>query len=449
MSRPLFLSQLDDVMPRLRERADVAQPRQERGRVRRVSGVMVYANMPMARIGELCYLRDPLSGRSVPAEVVGFMDDEAILTPIGDLQGISTRCEVVATGSVLTVPMGEPLLGMTIDPMGNVLDGTDEQRAGFANLPRYPVHRDPPDAFARQLIEHPMQLGVRAIDGLLTIARGQRVGLFGEPGAGKSSLLSSMVKGTDADVIVLALIGERGREVRELLERQLDPVARKRTVTVVATSDRPAMERVKAAYVATSIAEHFRDQGRQVLLLMDSVTRFARAQREIGLAAGEPPTRRGFPPSLFAALPKLLERAGPGERGTITGLYTVLTEGDGTLDPVAEEVTSILDGHIVLSGKLAQRNHFPAIDVLRSRSRLMDTVTRPLQRQTASQLRESLARYEEIELLLQVGEYSKGADPETDAAIARHSALQRFLRQPSSERSNMNETLQAMMEIMK
>ncbi|WP_437883364.1 FliI/YscN family ATPase [Pseudomonas sp. LRF_L74] len=448
MSRGMFLSQLEDLMPRLRERAETAQSRQEHGRVRRVSGVMVHASVPMARIGELCHLRDPLSGRSVPAEVVGFADDDALLTPIGDLQGISTRCEVLTTGSVLSVPIGEALLGMTIDPLGHVLDGTAEQRALLASLPRYPVHREPPAAFSRQLIEEPMQLGIRAIDGLLTIARGQRVGLFGEPGAGKSSLLSSMVKGSDAEVIVLALIGERGREVRELLERHLDPAARKRTVTVVATSDRPAMERVKAAYVATSVAEYFRDQGCQVLLLMDSVTRFARAQREIGLAAGEPATRRGFPPSLFAELPRLLERAGPGEQGTITGLYTVLTEGDGSFDPVAEEVMSILDGHILLSARLAQRNHFPAIDVLRSRSRLMDTVTPPRQRQSAGQLRDALARYEEVELLLQVGEYSKGNDAETDAAIARHAALQRFLRQGPDERSSMSETLQAMLEIM-
>src|SRR5690606_30994336 len=288
---------------------------------------------------------------------------------------------------------------------------------------------EPPAPFDRQLIEQPLQLGIRAIDGLLTLARGQRMGLFGEAGGGKSSLLASMVRGTEADVVVLALIGERGREVRELLDRHLDPTARARTVAVVATSDRPAMERVKAAYVATALAEHFRDQGRHVLLLMDSVTRFARAQREIGLAAGEPPTRRGYPPSLFAALPRLLERAGPGAMGSITGLYTVLTEGEGSQDPVAEEVMSILDGHIHLSQSLAQRNHFPAIDVLRSRSRLMDAVTRPLQRQTAARIRESLSRYRDIELLLQVGEYKAGNDPEIDAAIARKPVIDRFLRQ--------------------
>jgi type III secretion protein N (ATPase) len=294
------------------------------------------------------------------------------------------------------------------------------------------------------LIKDPLQLGIRAIDGLLTVARGQRVGIFGEPGVGKSSLLASIVKGTDADVIVLGLIGERGREVRELLDVQLDAAARARTVAVVATSDRPAMERVKAAHVATSLAEYFRDQGKHVLLLMDSVTRFARAQREIGLAAGEPPTRRGFPPSFFAALPRLLERAGPGALGTITGLYTVLVEGDGSLDPVAEEVTSILDGHIVLSAALAQRNHFPAIDVLRSRSRLMDTVSRPLQRRCAAAIRDSMAQYDEVELLLRVGEYRHGADAGIDAAVARQPAIQAFLRQPADQYVSFSDTLKAM-----
>jgi type III secretion protein N (ATPase) len=243
---------------------------------------------------------------------------------------------------------------------------------------------------------------------------------------------------------VLGLIGERGREVRELLDVQLGAAARARTVAVVATSDRPAMERVKAAHVATSVAEYYRDQGKDVLLLVDSLTRFARAQREVGLAAGEPPTRRGFPPSFFAALPRLLERAGPGVHGSITGLYTVLTEGDGSLDPVAEEVTSILDGHIVLSAALAQRNHFPAIDVLRSRSRLMDSVVTPAHRESAAQIRQSMALYADIELLLQVGEYRAGSDARTDAAIARHGAIEQFLRQDSAVPCEFGHTLRAM-----
>lgn len=436
---------LSDLLPRLQERALQADPRLPRGRVRRVRGVMVYASLAMARIGELCYLRDPLTGRQIPAEVVGFADEEAILTPIGDLDGMSTRAEVISTGSVLQVPAGDGLLGKAINALGEWLDGPEGE--SLPPMGRCSVQAEPPAPFDRQLIEQPLQLGIRAIDGLLTLARGQRMGLFGEAGVGKSSLLASMVRGTEADVVVLALIGERGREVRELLDRHLDPTARARTVAVVATSDRPAMERVKAAYVATALAEHFRDQGRHVLLLMDSVTRFARAQREIGLAAGEPPTRRGYPPSLFAALPRLLERAGPGAMGSITGLYTVLTEGDGSQDPVAEEVMSILDGHIHLSQSLAQRNHFPAIDVLRSRSRLMDAVTRPLQRQTAARIRESLSRYRDIELLLQVGEYKAGNDPEIDAAIARKPVIDRFLRQATDEHSTLGDTLRAMTEL--
>lgn len=436
---------LSDLLPRLHTRVAQAEPRLPRGRVRRVRGVMVYASLPMARIGELCYLRDPLTGRQLPAEVVGFADEEAILTPIGDLDGMSTRAEVIPTGSVLQVPAGDALMGKAINALGEWLDGP--QGACLPPMARCSVQGEPPAAFDRQLIDQPLQLGIRAIDGLLTLARGQRMGLFGEAGVGKSSLLATMVRGTEADVVVLALIGERGREVRELLDRHLDPAARARTVAVVATSDRPAMERVKAAYVATALAEHFRDQGRHVLLLMDSVTRFARAQREIGLAAGEPPTRRGYPPSLFAALPRLLERAGPGATGSITGLYTVLTEGEGSQDPVAEEVMSILDGHIVLSQSLAQRNHFPAIDVLRSRSRLMDAVTRPLQRKSAACIRESLARYQDIELLLQVGEYKTGNDAETDAAIARQSSIDAFLRQRADEHSSFSDTLRAMTEL--
>jgi type III secretion protein N (ATPase) len=430
------------IVPRLAQRLHSAQPRPVRGRVRRIRGIMVYASLPMARIGELCQLYDPVTGRAIPAEVVGFENDEAVLTPIGELEGLSTRCEVIPTGELLSVPVGEHLLGRVISPLGEWLDG--DRGTQPLQVQRYPVHAEPPAPFSRLLIKDPLQLGIRAIDGLLTVARGQRVGIFGEPGVGKSSLLASIVKGTDADVIVLGLIGERGREVRELLDVQLDAAARARTVAVVATSDRPAMERVKAAHVATSLAEYFRDQGKHVLLLMDSVTRFARAQREIGLAAGEPPTRRGFPPSFFAALPRLLERAGPGAVGTITGLYTVLVEGDGSLDPVAEEVTSILDGHIVLSAALAQRNHFPAIDVLRSRSRLMEAVSRPLQRRCAAAIRESMAQYDEVELLLRVGEYRSGTDAGIDAAVARQPAIEAFLRQPADQYVSFGDTLKAM-----
>ncbi|EPC00812.1 hypothetical protein L861_13560 [Litchfieldella anticariensis FP35 = DSM 16096] len=437
--------ELEALLPRLEERVAQAELRPVHGRVRRIRGLLVHASVGGTGIGELCFLRDPLSGRRVAAEVIGFEDEDAILSPIGDLQGMSTRAEVIATGAPQGVPVGEALLGRVISPLGTFVDGAPDPDDD--SLSEYPVHAEPPEPLSRQLIQHPLSLGIRAIDGLLTVARGQRLGIFGEPGVGKSSLLSAIVHGSEADVIVLGLIGERGREVRELLDVQLGAEARRRTVCVVATSDRPAIERARAAMVATSVAEYFRDQGRDVLLLVDSITRFARAQREIGLAAGEPPTRRGFPPSFFAALPRLLERAGPGPSGSITALYTVLTEGDGTLDPVAEEARAILDGHIMLSADLARRDHFPAIDVLASRSRLMEAVASKEHRQHAGQMRDLLARYQDIELLIQVGEYREGSDARTDEAVRKHATIEAFLRQPSHEASRLEETQRRMSEI--
>ncbi|WP_028055341.1 FliI/YscN family ATPase [Sinorhizobium medicae] len=434
------LSDPGELIQRLRRRALTSETRPVHGRVRRITGIIVHATAPMVRIGELCYLRDPVSGTTVPAEVVGFEDEEAVLTPIGDLEGMSTRAEVIATGKTLQIPVGEGLLGRVLNPLGEVLDLAEDRTVPLVAGTYYPTHRPPPNALQRDLITEPLQLGIRAIDGLLTVARGQRVGIFGEPGVGKSSLLSAIVRGTKADVVVIGLVGERGREVREFIEEQLGEEGRKRSVVVVATSDRPAIERVKAAYGATAIAEYFRDQGQDVLLLMDSVTRFARAQREIGLAAGEPPTRRGYPPSLFAALPRLLERAGPGRGGTITALYTVLTEGDGTLDPVAEETKAILDGHIMLSSSLAERNFFPAIDVLKSRSRLMESVAGKAHREHAAHIRALLARYEETELLLRVGEYERGLDALSDEAIVKREAIEAFLRQDNNEFSSLATT---------
>ncbi|WOS65777.1 FliI/YscN family ATPase [Sinorhizobium fredii] len=437
-----MLTDPGDLVRRLRERALGSETRPVHGRVRRITGIIVHATAPMVRIGELCHLRDPVSGATVPAEVVGFEEEEAVLTPIGDLEGMSTRAEVIATGRTLQIPVCDDLLGRVVNPLGEILDVSDERAIPVVTDTYYPTHRPPPQALRRDLITEPLQLGIRAIDGLLTVARGQRVGIFGEPGVGKSSLLSAIVRGTKADVIVIGLIGERGREVREFIEGQLGEEGRRRSVVVVATSDRPAIERVKAAYAATAIAEYFRDQRRDVLLLMDSVTRFARAQREIGLAAGEPPTRRGYPPSLFAALPRLLERAGPGQGGSITALYTVLTEGDGTLDPVAEETKAILDGHIMLSSALAERNFFPAIDILKSRSRLMETVAGRTHRDHAARIRTLLSRYEEIELLLRVGEYERGADALSDEAIDKRDAIETFLRQSGDEFSSLEATVE-------
>ncbi|WP_110715625.1 FliI/YscN family ATPase [Salinicola acroporae] len=444
---------LDTLLPRLGQRLARTETRRVSGRVRRIRGLLIHASIESVSIGELCYLRDPVSGRRVAAEVVGFEEEDAILSPIGELHGLSTRSEVIATGRAQGVAVGEALLGRVISPLGEWLDAAATPPGDTAHsappLREYPVHAEPPAPLRRQLIEQPLALGVRAIDALNTVARGQRVGLFGEPGVGKSSLLSAIVKGSSAEVVVLGLVGERGREVRELLDVQLDADARRRTVCVVSTSDRPAIERARAALVATGVAEYFRDQGRDVLLLVDSLTRFARAQREIGLAAGEPPTRRGYPPSLFAALPRLLERAGPGDSasGTITAIYTVLTEGDGTLDPVAEETRAILDGHIVLSAELARRDHFPAIDVLASRSRLMENVADDEHRRHAAKVRDLMARYRDVELLLQVGEYREGSDAATDEAIRKHTEIEAFLRQSRDDRSDFAETLKRLKEI--
>lgn len=448
MTQKFTVPDLNHLMGRLQDGASKIETRPIRGRIRKITGIIVHATVSMVRIGEYCHLRDPVSGRIVPAEVVGFHDEEAVLTPIGDLDGMSTRAEVIPTGKTLQIPVGPQLLGCVLNPLGEAMNRTGSASTPLQTETYYPTHNVPLHPLQRDLVADPLQLGIKAIDGLLTVARGQRIGIFGEAGVGKSSLLSSIVRGTQADVVVIALIGERGREVREFIDIQLGDEGRKRSVVVVATSDRPAIERVKAAYGATAIAEYFRDQGQHVLLLMDSVTRFARAQREIGLAAGEPPTRRGFPPSLFAALPRLLERAGPGIGGSITGLYTVLIEGDGTLDPVAEETKAILDGHIVLSADLAQRGQFPAIDVLRSRSRLMDAVVARSHRTNAAKVRELMARYEDIELLLRVGEYKRGGDVRSDEALDRHEQIEQFLRQESNEHFGFAETQLQLQELL-
>ncbi|MCT7376834.1 FliI/YscN family ATPase [Chelativorans salis] len=438
-------ARLSTIVPRLRERLREDAGRSRKGRVRQVVGVIIHAAVDEVRLGEICDLVDPKTGRRARAEVVGLADEEAILVPLDDMTGLSSLTEVIPTGRDLQVPVGSGLLGRVVSALGEPLDSGPWPPKAMEGT--YPVHSYPPPPMSRALISEPIQLGIRALDGFLTCARGQRLGLFGEPGVGKSALVSDIVRGTDADVAVVALVGERGREVREFVERQLSSEGRARTVIVAATSDRPAIERVKAAYVATAIAEFFRDQGKHVLLAMDNITRFARAQREIGLASGEPPTRRGFPSSLFAALPRLLERSGPAERGSITGLYSVLIEGDGTLDPVAEELQALLDGHVFLSSDLARRDHFPAIDVLRSRSRLMESVASPEHRAAAGKLRNLLARYADIELLLRVGEYEKGSDPVADEAVRKIDRINAFLRQPPNKLENVETTSKLLQEI--
>ena len=396
-----------------------------RGRVEQVVGTIIRAVVPGVKVGELCILRNPWEDWTLRAEVVGFVKQVALLTPLGDLQGISPATEVIPTGEIHSIDGGPPLKPRT----------------------HYPVYAEPPNPMLRKIIDKPMSLGLRVLDGVLTCGEGQRMGIFAAAGGGKSTLLSSIIKGCSADVCVLALIGERGREVREFIENDLGPEGRKKAVLVVSTSDRSSMERLKAAYTATAVAEYFRDQHRSVLLMMDSVTRFGRAQREIGLAAGEPPTRRGFPPSVFSTLPKLMERAGNSDKGSITALYTVLVEGDDMTEPIADETRSILDGHIILSRKLAAANHYPAIDVQASVSRVMNAIVSKEHKKAAQALRKVLAKFAEVELLVQIGEYKKGSDKEADDALARINAVNTFLRQGLDEKSTFEETLQALYKV--
>ena len=404
-----------------------------KGRVIQVVGTIIKAVVPAVKVGEVCILRNPGEDFEMKAEVVGFSRDAALLTPLGDMYGISAYTEVTPTGRAHMVPVGDGLLGRVLDGLGRPLDA---DTAGPLQADRfYPVFADAPDPMRRRIIKDPMPLGVRAIDGLLTCGEGQRMGIFAAAGGGKSTLLGMLVKGAAADVIVIALIGERGREVREFIENELGEEGCRRSVIVCATSDKSSMERAKAAYVATAIAEYFRDQGRKVLFLMDSVTRFARAQREIGLAAGEPPTRRGFPPSVFATLPKLIERVGMNDRGSITALYTVLVEGDDMTEPIADETRSILDGHIILSRNLAAANHYPAIDILASTSRVQNAVVSREHRSAAGRLRELMAKYAEVELLVKIGEYKRGGDATTDEAIDKIEAIRDFLKQRTDDRS--------------
>jgi type III secretion protein N (ATPase) len=412
------------------------RPIQVRGRVTQVSGTLIRAVVPGVEVGEICQLRNPSNAQSLLAEVVGFQQQEALLTPLGDLIGLSSATEVIPSGHPHQVQVSESMLGRVLDGLGNPLDGKPLHADGLMT-----VFREAPSPLSRRMIEEPLPMGLRALDGILTCGEGQRLGIFAAAGVGKSTLLAQLVRQTDAEIIVLGLIGERGREVREFIERDLGPEGLAKAVVVVATSDRPAMERSKAALVSTTIAEYFRDQGKRVLLLVDSITRLARAQREIGLAAGEPPTRRGYPPSVFAMLPKLLERAGQSDLGSITAFYTVLVEGDDMNEPIADEVRSILDGHLVLSRELAAAGHFPAIDILRSTSRVMTQITSHEHREQANRLRQWLSKLEEIDLLVKVGEYQSGADEKADQALAKRQQIEAFLRQSPDDKSEWSETL--------
>ncbi|WP_461833084.1 type III secretion system ATPase SctN [Desulfothermus sp.] len=440
-----MITSLEYITSLMEEAVETVNPLRIRGRVIQVVGTIIKAVVPTVKIGEICILKNPWEKWELHAEVVGFSKDAALLTPLGSLMGVSSSTEVYPTGKIHMVGVGESLRGRVLNGLGQPMD--EAEKGPFEPESYYPVYADPPDPLKRKIISKPLPLGLRVIDGLLTCGEGQRMGIFAAAGVGKSTLLSCLVKGAEVDITVLALIGERGREVREFIEKDLGPEGMKKSVVVVSTSDRTSMERLKAAYVATAIAEYFRDKGKKVLLLMDSVTRFARAQREIGLAAGEPPTRRGFPPSVFSTLPLLMERAGMSDKGSITALYTVLVEGDDMTEPVADETRSILDGHIILSRELAAANHYPAIDVLQSVSRVMGAIVDAEHKKAASKFRSLLAKYKEVELLVKLGEYSKGSDKEADEALSKIDAMNSFLKQGLEEISPFEETINKLKEV--
>lgn len=415
-----------------------------RGRVAQVVGLVVEANGPNARVGDLCYIH---TGRKEPirAEVVGFRGDRTLLMPLGELSGVRAGCEVVGAGHCLRVPVGLSLLGRTLDGLGDPMDGLGPVvPEGY-----YPIYATPPNAMERRLIERPLATGVRAIDSSLTIGEGQRMGIFAGSGVGKSTLLGMIARNCSADVNVIALVGERGREVREFIEHDLGEEGLRRSVIICATSEQPALVRIKAALTATAIAESFRDHGANVLLMMDSVTRFCMAQREVGLAIGEPPSTKGYTPSVFAMLPKLMERAGTSAAGSITALYTVLVEGDDTNEPIADAARSILDGHIVLSRKLTSKGHYPPIDVMGSLSRVAPMVTGESQQEAARDLRELMAAYTDIEDLVSIGAYKPGTKPIADRALERWDAINAFLRQRKDEATAYAESQQLLEEILR
>jgi type III secretion protein N (ATPase) len=425
-------------------RLDGAEPRREAGRVVEVTGLVVRATVPGIRVGELCWIEAPV-GRAaangeaatrVEAEVVGFRGDEAVLMPLGELVGIGPDALVTTTGRPLSVGVAPGLLGRVLDGLGRPSDGGGPIEGAVP----WSVDRPAPDPLKRAPIKRPLSLGIRAIDALLTVGEGQRLGVFAGSGVGKSTLMGQIARQTDADVNVIALVGERGREVGEFLEQALGPEGRARSVVVCATSDAPSLVRLRSAFVATAIAEWFRAQGKRVLFMLDSVTRVARAQREVGLAAGEPPARQGYPPSVFALLPRLLERTGTDDRGSITALYTVLVAGGDMEEPIADEVRGILDGHVLLSRELGSRGHWPAIDVLPSLSRLMSTVADGPHRAAAGKLRAWLAAYERNRDLIALGAYERGSDALTDAALARLDAITAFLRQTTDEAAPFADT---------
>lgn len=412
-----------------------------KGKVVNVVGLTIESKGPQARLGDICVITSGIrdeSGKQVLSEVVGFKEGKVLLMPYEKVEGIGPGSSVENTGAPLKVKVDDSLLGKTLNGLGR--PDTGELLTGR----EYDVEASPPDPMSRKIISEVLPLGVKAVDGLITVGKGQRIGIFAGSGVGKSTLMGMFARNTKADINVIALIGERGREVREFIERDLGPEGMKRSVVVVATSDRPALERKKAAQTATAIAEYFRDQGKDVLLMMDSMTRFSMAQREIGLASGEPPVSRGYPPSVYSEMPKLLERAGCSDKGSITGLYTVLVDGDDFNEPITDTARSILDGHIMLNRKLAHKNHYPAIDILQSISRCMSQIATREHKQLAGKMKNVMATYNEAEDLINIGAYKAGSNPEIDYAISKIQAVNQFLLQDVNDKFTFDETVEMM-----
>jgi len=414
---------------------EVTDPIKYNGRVKNVRGLIIEGRGPEAFVGEVCKIRIK-PGHDVLAEVVGFERDVIKLMAIGDMEGIAPGCLITGTGQGLVIPVGECLLGRVLDGIGRPIDNKGSLDAEIW----IGIHADVPDALTRRRVTEPLAVGVRALDGLLTVGRGQRVGIFSGSGVGKSTLLSMMARGTSADVNVIALVGERGKEVRDFLERDLKEEGLARSILIIATAEQEPLVRIRAAFVATAIAEYFRDQGKDVLLLMDSLTRFAQAQRQVGLSIGEPPTMRGFTPSVFSLIPKLVERAGTNDKGSITAFYTVLVEGDDVInDPVADSARGHLDGHIALSRELAMRNHYPAIDIPASISRVMIDIVGEKQMQNANSLREMIKVWRDAEDLINIGAYARGSNPKIDQSIQMQDVINAYLRQGIFEPSGLED----------
>ncbi len=428
------------LMELFEEKVKEINPYEYIGEVQKIIGLTIESKGPDAAYGELCKII--VGNKKALAEVVGFKEDMTVLMPLEDITGLKKGCEVIKTNKTVSIPVGEELRGRVVDALGRPIDGKRLVLREYR-----PIINEAPNPLIRKRILEPLPVGVRAIDGFITLGKGQRIGIFAGSGVGKSTLLGMIARNTMADINVIALIGERGREVREFIEKDLGEEGLKRSVVVVSTSDQPALLRIKALLTATTIAEYFRDKGYAVMLMVDSLTRWAMAQREVGLAIGEPPTTRGYPPSVFAQLPKILERAGNSDKGSITGIYTVLVEADDFNEPISDTVRGIVDGHIILSRRLAESNHYPAIDVLMSVSRLMTDIVKPEHLHAARMLRDIMATYNDAKDLIDVGAYKKGTNPKIDKAIELIDEVNKFLRQGIREKMTFDDTVEYLLSI--